>query len=330
MRPGCSVKANPDNQAEVINLDDESECASMTPSPAVKRYHNAEGQSNDKRSKLNNDKAQASPSHRRPSMAESFASKIKREDSVSRRVLQPNPRRSVMFRNLNKDDFGPFYQPYLDSGFGALSIMEIHRCIESNAFAGVPGFVNPRVREDYALRAIAAWDGPLATFIDCTFQILRRAILSVLESVLKKYLHTELYRKSVKHIEKLLDKEEKIQRKLTEDFFTTECTSLFTVNDEAFDRYEREAYEALSNQRRKIRVDCYIDGQTRNGVKINDTEKFRNTVTDQQLGSDKYSRELDVAAYIRGYYTTARIRFTDTVCANINARFFRTIKNQIP
>ncbi len=36
---------------------------------------------------------------------------------------------------------------------------------------------------------------------------------------------------------------------------------------------------------------------------------------------------MEIAASIRGYYTTAQIRFTDTVCATINGRYFARVKN---
>jgi hypothetical protein len=47
------------------------------------------------------------------------------------------------------------------------------------------------------------------------------------------------------------------------------------------------------------------------------------------LGPDPFERELDVAAYIRGYYDTARLRFTDSVCANMNSRYFQKIAKEI-
>jgi hypothetical protein len=62
---------------------------------------------------------------------------------------------------------------------------------------------------------------------------------------------------------------------------------------------------------------------------LRDKEAFKKTITDDLLGPDQCAKELDVAAYIRGYYTTARTRFCDQVCANIHSRFFHVISEEI-
>ncbi|KAH7346373.1 P-loop containing nucleoside triphosphate hydrolase protein [Rhexocercosporidium sp. MPI-PUGE-AT-0058] len=327
MRPGCVCKANSDNENPVIVLDDESDDGMSIVSTPRDRKRGYDGDHNgENRVRGSNSSSRAAPNNREYSKPPDVDQAVKQEERTPRKIINPRPRRSAMFQKLNKADFGPFYQGYLDSGWGSLSIMQIRSAIESNAFPGIPGFVNHRVRVDYALKAISAWSGPLDTFITCTFEALRKGMLSILESVLEKYIHTELYRSSKRQVEKFLDEKEKEQRKITREFFETERTSLFTINDESFNRYKQEALDALTAQRRKLRLDCYVANQIHNGVKVNDEEKFKNSITDQQLGPDKYSKELSVAAYIRGYYTTARIRFTDTVCANMNARYFQTIK----
>ncbi|PVH87753.1 P-loop containing nucleoside triphosphate hydrolase protein [Cadophora sp. DSE1049] len=330
MRPGCNCRASSDNDTSVIVLDDESDDDMSVASSPLNRKRGHDGDQNgDKRLKANNAKPRAPTNNRESSISLLAAQQVKQEDRTPRKMINATPRRSANFRKFKKEDFGPFYESYLDAGSGALSIMDIRASIEAHALTGIPGYVNHQVRVDYALAAVSAWEDPLKTFIDYTFQALRKGILSILESVLKKYIHTELYRSSKKLIEKFLGEQEKAQRKITQEFFETERLSLFTINDESFNQYQREALEALTAQRRKIRLECYVAKQIQSGAKINDEEKFKNSVTDQQLGPDRYTKELKVAAYIRGYYTTARIRFTDTICANMNARYFQTIKRGV-
>jgi len=330
MRPGCNCRAKSDKDTGVIVLDDESDDdMSVASSPLNRKRGHVSDQHADKRLKANNTRPRAPTSHRESSVSLFAAQQVKQEDRTPRKMIKATPRRSPYFRNLNPEDFGPFYQDYLDAGSGALSIMDIRASIEAHAVTGIPGYVNHQVKVTYALAAVAAWDDPLKTFIDHTFQALRRSILSILESVLQKYIHTEVYRSSKKLMEDFLEEQEKDQRKTTWEFFETERLSLFTINDESFNQYQREALEALTAQRRRIRLESYVAKQIQNGAKINDEEKFRNSVTDQQLGPDKYLEELNVAAYIRGYYTTARIRFVDTICANMNARYFQSIKRGV-
>ena len=330
MRPGCNCRAKSDKDTGVIVLDDESDDdMSVASSPLNRKRGHVGDQHADKRLKANNTRPRASTSNRESSVSLFAAQQVKQEDRTPRKMIKATPRRSPYFRNLNPEDFGPFYQDYLDAGSGALSIMDIRASIEAHAVTGIPGYVNHQVKVTYALAAVAAWDDPLKTFIDHTFQALRRSILSILESVLQKYIHTEVYRSSKKLMEEFLEEQEKDQRKTTWEFFETERLSLFTINDGSFNQYQREALEALTAQRRRIRLESYVAKQIQNGAKINDEEKFRNSVTDQQLGPDKYLEELNVAAYIRGYYTTARIRFVDTICANMNARYFQSIKRGV-
>lgn len=330
MRPGCNCRAKSDKDTGVIVLDNESDDdMSMASSPLNRKRGHVGDQHVDKRLKANNTRHRAPLSSREPSISLFAAQQVKQEDRTPRKLTSATPRRSPYFRSLNPEEFGPFYQGYLDAGSGALSIMDIRASIEAHAVTGIPGYVNPQVKVDYALAAVSAWEDPLKTFVNHTFQALRRSVFSILETVLQKYIHTELYRSSKKLIEEFLEEEEKGQRKITREFFETERLSLFTINEESFNQYQNEALEALTAQRRKIRLECYVEKQIQGGAKINDEEKFKNAVTDQQLGPDKYIKELEVAAYIRGYYTTVRIRFTDTVCANMNARYFQAIKRGI-
>jgi hypothetical protein len=40
-------------------------------------------------------------------------------------------------------------------------------------------------------------------------------------------------------------------------------------------------------------------------------------IGDEQLGPDPFKLELEVAAYIRGYYMTAGLHFVDSVCLSV-------------
>jgi hypothetical protein len=52
-------------------------------------------------------------------------------------------------------------------------------------------------------------------------------------------------------------------------------------------------------------------------------------IKDEQLGPDPFKLELEVAAYVRGYYMTAALRFVDSVCLSVHGKLFRSISQSI-
>lgn len=255
--------------------------------------------------------------------------RFKQEDPATPKQLSPAVRR------LKEEEIGVFRQPYLASGNNAMSIVEIQKVIEQHSKAGFPDFVSHRVRELFALQAIHFWDQPLKTFLDYTFSMVRDQILTILKAILQQYQHTDLYRRSLEYVEDFLRKHEKEQYKASMEFYTTEKGCLFTIDTNTFNRNKAEAYSILKAERRRKRLACYMtahyhrksSGDEEKDRK--DREDFAGKIRDDQLGPDLFDREIEVAAYIRGYYTTARLRFTDSICINLYSRFFRTIAQKI-
>ncbi|RDL37144.1 uncharacterized protein BP5553_04577 [Venustampulla echinocandica] len=322
MRPGCQCNHPSDKVSEVITIDDDSDGGSRspvsfrTPVPSSKRPAQYVESPSAKRQRIN-----------------TTPTPIKHEGvpKGSGPVRTPaingqNGGFSVAFKKLKMEDFGPFYQRYLDSGRGAMSLADLRESIENHGRPGVPDEISHRVKEHYALVSIIPWEYPLKTFLDSTFAMLRAEFHRVLSGVLDHYLDTDLYRRSKVIVDDFLTYHEEVLRERSLKMYAIEKSTLFTINDRAFILNKAEALENLRAIRRRVRVDAYIDGSTRLANSRLDKEDLRNKVTNEQLGPDKFERELDVAAYIRGYYTTARLRFTDLICANINAALFDEIK----
>ena len=331
MKPGCNLAHPADKIRETIVIDDsdnESTASRHSHSQLTPRRQRDEmeysANRGNKRQRLNDTPI--------PINLSTPSSRILKQENGS----MPAPFfASPSARKLTRDDMGPFLERYLDSGFRAMPLVDIQAAIQGNSKAGVPEYDTHTVKERYAMQAIDAWEGPLQTFIKQTFGLLREQILSTLASTLQNHLHTELFRASNSHIEKFLEILENEQTAAIMSLLEIEKGGLFTLNKDAFNRYKAEAYDALQRSRRAHRVQCYAEAQYKNKhpndpeKEKESREKYKSNVTDEQLGIDPCQREVDVAAYIRGYYTTAKFRFVDSVCLNMHSRYFDTITKKI-
>jgi len=322
MRPGCVLKT-PTTEKVVINIDvsDDDEASQRSFSVTPKRAF--EG-GNESPFGVKRHKPNVITTPTRP-----VGQRFKHEGDMSGSRTIP---RSFGFNKIKPSEYGPFYNGYLDAGWRALSLVDIRKEISSQGLAGVPEYVNLKVRQSFALTAIHPWKEPLGTFMENTFKLLRSVLLFTLHDVLRSYEHTALYRNAKEILEEFLTQQEAEQRAITMQFYTTEVGDLFTVNEDDFLRHKAEALEVLSKQRRELRVKAYVEKNFHKKGKQGEEdalEKFKEKVTDEQLDPETYGRELEVAAYIRGYYTTARLRFIDSVCANFNAGYLRKIKQDL-
>jgi hypothetical protein len=320
MRPGCVFTTPFDMAKVVINIDDSDDegggsySNSSFTTPAKRPQENGQDLAQ-KRQKFN---------------IPSTPTRLLGTASVKNENGSVTPQRLPALRKFKQSEFGPFYQDYLGIGQGALTLLDIRQSVAERGPAGIPEFDNHKIREDYALVAVNPWKFPLETFVDHTFRMLRLELLSTLRSTLQSYEQTSLYRRSKDIIEKFLQKQEIEQRAISMEFYKTEAAGLFTINEAAFDLHKAEALEWLKKQRRNWRLDCYMKKQSDTRFKDDAArEAFKNKVTDAELGPDPFAKELDIAAYIRGYYTTARLRFVDSICANMKSRYFGKIKEEI-
>lgn len=121
------------------------------------------------------------------------------------------------------------------------------------------------------------------------------------------------------------------QRTTLDALYRLEAYKLFTINNSAFEIYKAEELKILQDARRKRRVTCYLATHARLNNKSlpADTSRLVAGVTDAQLGPDPFENEIQLAAYVRGYYKTAGFRFADNVCQTIQGNLFRKVHVEI-
>lgn len=326
MRPGCICSHPSDVEFEIINLDeDEEEMERLEVTPNVspnKRASDSDSHQSSSKKARTNDGAIPMRSTPTPSVPPSVKNETRGNYS------SPPP----LYRRNQTMVTNPFDKPYLLSGKGAMSLEDIRSSIARHSRTGAPTVVNLKVMEEYSMVSICPWDKPLSTLIDHTLMMLRGHVNEILNKILGQYKETGLYKLSDRFIKGFIDEEEKEQRIALQEFYETERHQLFTINDDVHEMYRTKELKTLMAQRRIRRVKCELDKRIRGGKKISSEEAReaeRKKITDEDLGPDPFQREIDTAAYIRGYYALATVRFTDSVCANINARLFRQIYRKI-
>jgi glycerol-3-phosphate cytidylyltransferase-like family protein len=187
---------------------------------------------------------------------------------------------------------------------------------------------------------VDTWETPLEVFAQATFDLVRKQIETILHKHLKKYVQTELFRAAKAELTKFVDEHETEQRKAIQDIFQMERYKIFTVNKTASDANRQIEYQLLQKARRASRARAVAQSKMRSDPKKYPLEmesedrnrilkKKTAEVKDEELGADPFDQELQVAAYVRGYYLTAAIRFVDNVCLSIYAKFFRGIREKI-
>ncbi|KAH8816037.1 P-loop containing nucleoside triphosphate hydrolase protein, partial [Xylogone sp. PMI_703] len=327
MRPGCVCSHPSDLEFEIINLDDDEDDIdagrrdSLNTSPNKRQSDADTPNSASKRARTND-----AGIPMRSSATPGPGAAVKNENRGQ--YTSPPP----LYRRPQSSVINPFDKPYLRSGKGAMSLADIRACIARHSRTGAPTVVNLKVMEEYSIQSVHSWDKPLETLIDHTLLMLRAHVSDILQRTLGQYRETDLYKSSEQFIRELIDEEEREQRADLREFYETECHQLFTINDEVHELYKAKELNVLMSQRRIRRVQCEVDKRIRLGKKLltdEAKEAEKKKITDSELGPDPFQREIDTAAYIRGYYALATVRFTDSVCANINARMFKRIHRKI-
>ena len=215
------------------------------------------------------------------------------------------------------------FDDYLQLGSGFMSIGDIRENIDRHHPPGFPGHIDHTVYEEICLLAVSQWNVLLVRLADQTFKMLRRSILEILDKFLGDYQQTQLFRSTKSLLNKFLDQHVSEQRHILQVLFELESNKMFTVSDGIFEMFKAEALKSLQDARKRHRQDCYLEMNLTS--KITDPLK----VSDEMLGADPFQKEVEVAAYVRGYYKTAGLRFCDTACQSIRGNLFDKVETKI-
>ena len=328
MKPKFVFTDPSDMASIVINTDvdfDSDTVVSFMPSTMRKHHIDFSIVSPPKRQMLSSDAIRPSQN------GNSFRLKDEGSESPALSLSTPSRRTARPKDRLRKTAFDEF----LDVGSNFSSIGKVRQIISKHKRPGHPDSVADAAREEICLMSVRKWNGPVERLGDCAFEILRTATMAALNYALGSYQQTDLYCESKRHIRKFLEKHEAEQRTVFGSFYDLENYKLFTLNDDALARYKAEEFQLLHARRRERRVKCHIDKQGKKarmeGKPLTEIirAELAKSIKDEELGPDPFAREIDTAAYVRGYYKTAGYRFAQNLCQNIQGTLFRRVSEEI-
>ncbi|KAH9211941.1 P-loop containing nucleoside triphosphate hydrolase protein [Leptodontidium sp. 2 PMI_412] len=278
--------------------------------------------------------AEGSPSPIRQKMMDGTTRPMKYEDEA----MQPpsTPSRSQNRNPFSKTVFGRFAglgQKFIDLA-GIRTYITKHQ-------SGLPGIPSPQTYNELQLKSVKSWNHILEVFMTETFSLVEKHLLEILHVNLGMYEQTALYKASKQHLRSFLSEIEEKERKSLRELYELETFKSYTINKAAVDDFRAKELQILTNQRKIIRAQAYVRNQMRNDRKariptdLPAEERNRKmkekiaAVKDEQLPTDPFIDEIAVAAYIRGYYMTAGMRFIDSVCLSMKGRLFRSIRQSV-
>ena len=245
---------------------------------------------------------------------------------------QGSPPPFLLRRIPQGEEKNTVFDIFLGAGKNFMTIDQIRKVIRMHELPGHPDHIDDRAKEDICLRTVRPWSGPLECLAQHTFIMLQEAIIAVLDRKLGHYKQTQLYRASKQHVIEFLAQHKVEQRQRLREFYDLETYTMFTINHSAFEIYKAEELKILLEKRRERRVRCYVIKQAQMAKKLHTVEsraKAEKAVTDDQLRRDPFHNEIELAAYVRGYYKTASLRFADNLCQNIRGNIFAKVQKEI-
>ncbi|KAF7890996.1 uncharacterized protein EAF02_001321 [Botrytis sinoallii] len=249
----------------------------------------------------------------------------------------PRPIRNA--RNLPNKFKGTVFERHAELGKGFASIGDIQKEM-LNSSLGLPKIVDPRIHQAYCRKAVSVWKDPYTDLLFAATKLLRSAVHTVVERNLGIYQQTILYKDSKILVDRWIDDLCKQQLSAIENLYQTEIYRPFTLLGDAINESKKVELQKLQQGRHKHRASCLVDKQLSLGLKkikaekqspeyINARQALVEAVKNEDLDRDPFEVQLDVAAYVRGYYVVAANRFADSVCISINNCYFRNVVEQV-
>ncbi|KAL2264543.1 hypothetical protein VTJ83DRAFT_7053 [Remersonia thermophila] len=204
------------------------------------------------------------------------------------------------------------------------TLMDLRNLIRRAAVPGQPGLISATVYEPLFIEAARLWEKPVDTFVDLTFNILQSDITGILNTAFAHLNNRAVYKESLAHIRAFMENLKGELRTQLQSIYRLEATRLFTKDEDTLKRHEAAEMKLLVRHRNHFRIAAH------NGEELNAVPKMED-MTDEELrqeesrfakelknlGPDPFQPELEVAAYIRGYYLTAANRFVDYACIHV-------------
>ncbi|TGJ88558.1 hypothetical protein E0Z10_g165 [Xylaria hypoxylon] len=309
IKPTCSVK---EPAAQTIDLSDaDTEVSAVTPSRRPRPSDSTMRPTPGKRPRQDNEAPVT------PVKQEDFSTSVFRASSVISTGVADMSSPFVGFRNL---------------GRLTMDIRDIRTQVIKKQRPGMPRDLVPdEVRETMCLDAVRKWQGPLETYMDKTAELLERVTNQALEESLGVLRRRLIFKECQIHLKQFIDQIVTDQRARLSEMYNSETYQMYMMNEDAFTRYKKQELEQLRRARAIYRlkavalIEWGYDIKRLEDMSEDERSKEHRILTQQlpKIGIDPYETEIEVAAFVRGYYNTAATRFVEGITMNVNSNLFR-------
>ncbi|KAI0420979.1 dynamin family protein [Xylaria grammica] len=310
IKPTCRVK---EPAAQTIDLSDaDTEVSAVTPS---------------RRPRPSDSTMRPTPSKRPRQDNETPFTPVKQESFSTGGLFHASPAISTGATEMN----GPF-AGFRNLGRLAMDIRDIRAQVRKKQRPGMPRDLVPdEVRETMCLDAVRKWEGPLETYIDKTAELLEKVTNQALEESLGVLRRRLIFKECQTCLKQFINQVVTDQRARLSEMYNSETYQMYMMNEDAFTRYRKQELEQLRRARAiyRLKAVALIEWgyEIKRPEEMSEDEKNKeNKILNQQLpkiGIDPYETEIEVAAFVRGYYNTAATRFVEGVTMNVNSNLFR-------
>ncbi|KAJ2980321.1 hypothetical protein NUW58_g6973 [Xylaria curta] len=312
IKPTCRVK---EPAAQTIDLSDaDTEVSTVTPS---------------KRPRPSDSTMRPTPGKCPRQENEMPTTPVKQESFTAGSLFRASPAIGTGLAEMHSPFAG-----FRNLGRLAMDIQDIRTQVRKKQRPGMPRDLVPdEVREAMCLDAVKKWQGPLETYIDKTAELLERVTNQALEESIGVLRRRLIFRECQIHLKEFIDKIVASQRGRLADMYRSETYQMYVLNEDSFSRYKAQELDQLRRARAIYRLKAVAliqwNYEIKNLADMSDDDRSREQkIFTQQLpkiGNDPYETEIEVAAFVRGYYLTAATRFVEGVTMNVNSHLFRII-----
>ncbi|KND92575.1 Interferon-induced GTP-binding protein Mx [Tolypocladium ophioglossoides CBS 100239] len=221
-------------------------------------------------------------------------------------------------------------------GRGFRTLREVREEMQAKTKAGMPDRISDEVYVDLVKEAIKPWNRPMDAFIKQTMKDLQSELDATLGKALDGLKKRFIYPEAKRHVRKCLEEHRKETEAALIGLYNDEMERLLTFNEESFKQYRDDEHIVLTRFRHNMRMEA-AGLAVRPLGQWNDMPEEKRVQDSKRreaelvkLGPDQFVRELEVVAYVRGYYRLAALRFADAVSQRILCRMIPAIRRKLP
>ncbi|KAF3351970.1 hypothetical protein VDGD_05370 [Verticillium dahliae] len=237
------------------------------------------------------------------------------------------------------------FQNFTSLGSGFRSIGAIRADIQAKTKAGMPNIVPSEVYNDLCKLAVKHWNHPMLVFLEAVMSHLQVIVNQALDQAFGKLKRRLVFKDSKRHMEAFLSSRRSKALEFLTELYEMESYQLFTINHDAFTLYEQEEGRLLKRYRHYVRWQAFVGEKCESSDKTaashfnsdwdrmtpdqRASEQRRHDAELIKMGPDPFEKELKVAAYVRGYYRLAALRFAETTTLYVTSRMFPSIVKEL-